>query len=173
MPEGHKMKVLLVAIMSLAPLFCRAGDLPPASTPGALNPAVTQDNIDATICAPPTIRNGKKVYWTKTVRPSAKYTNRLKAAQMQLLGLSGDPHRWEEDHRVPLECGGNPKDPENLWPQPWRGARNARMKDHLENVENDAVCARKITLAECQAVFLGDFWAEYDRRFPSSTPRSR
>jgi len=40
---------------------------------------------------------------------------------------------YEEDHLVPLEVGGNPHDPRNLWPEPLHGPWNARMKDRLEN----------------------------------------
>jgi hypothetical protein len=158
---------------SCQPAF--AGDLPDqAMTPGALNPAITQDNIAATICARPTVKpNGRKVGWTATVRPSAAFTDALKAKQMEALGLHGDPHLWEEDHRVPLECGGAPRDPRNLWPQPWHGARNAHQKDRLENREKHDVCAGRITLAQCQAVFLGDFWAEYDRLFPATAARAK
>jgi hypothetical protein len=77
-------------------------------TPGAVNPGVTQDDVDTTICV-----SG----YAKTIRPPARYTSRLKRAQLN------DPARgyedrnmrdYEEDHRVPLEVGGNPTDPRNL-----------------------------------------------------------
>src|SRR5664279_936918 len=46
------------------------GNLPDSScTPGAMDPKVTQDNIDQTICV-----SG----YTKTVRPPVSYTNSLK-----------------------------------------------------------------------------------------------
>jgi hypothetical protein len=61
--------------------------------------------------------------------------------------------------------------PHNLWPEPWHGDRNAHDKDKLENHEKHAVCAGEITLAQCQAVFLGDFWAEYDRIYPAAGKR--
>jgi len=43
------------------------------ATPGAITPAVTQSNIDETIC-----HRG----WTSTIRPPEKYTYRLKRAQL-------------------------------------------------------------------------------------------
>jgi hypothetical protein len=39
---------------------------------------------------------------------------------------------YELDHLIPLELGGDPLDPQNLWLQPWRGECNAKQKDRLE-----------------------------------------
>ena len=133
-----------------------AQQLPPATTPGALNPAITQANIATTVCA---------ANWTKTVRPSATFTDRLKQMQMRAQGLAGAASDYEEDHRVPLEIGGNPTDPANLWPQPWAGPFGAHQKDKLENAVKRDVCSGKLTLEQGRAIFLGDFWAEYKRRF--------
>ena len=140
--------ILLIAALSFA------AELP--RIPGALNPGVTAANIQATVCA---------AGWTKTVRPPAGFTDRLKAAQMGALKLAGVPKDYEEDHRVPLELGGAPRNPANLWPQTWAGPLGAHQKDRLENAVRKDVCAGKIGLEAAQAVFLGDFWAEYHRRF--------
>jgi hypothetical protein len=78
-------------------------------TPGVTNPAVKQTIIRKTICV-----SG----WTATVRPPASYTNALKRKQMPLYHESGDPKSYEEDHLIPLELGGAPRDPHNLWPEP-------------------------------------------------------
>ena len=32
---------------------------------------------------------------------------------------------YEEDHLIPLELGGAPRDPNNLWPEPRYGNKNA------------------------------------------------
>src|SRR5262245_21264224 len=79
-------------------------------TPGALNPDVTQANINETIC----MRG-----WTKTIRPPVDYTNALKLTQMRDYGLSGSPRDYQEDHLISLELGGDPRDPRNLWPEPY------------------------------------------------------
>jgi hypothetical protein len=127
--------------------------LPTPLTPGMLNPAVNQGNIKVTICS-----NG----WTKTVRPPAFYTNDLKLTQLTK-GLQ--PKDYEEDHRIPLELGGNPTSPLNLWPEPWHGAFNAHNKDRLENDVRRDVCKGKLSLDAAQRIFLGDFWIEYKRRY--------
>lgn len=133
-----------------------AGDLPPDSVPGAINPDVRQDNLASTACKP---------NWDKTVRPPVSYTNKIKAEKMKELGLVGDPHNWELDHRVPLICGGHPRSPLNLYPEPWEGAYGAHVKDVVESYEHRRLCKGQITLAQCQAIFLApnDWRKEYDR----------
>jgi hypothetical protein len=130
--------------------------LGPASAVGVVDPTVTQDNIKATICV-----SG----YTGTVRPPASWTDKLKVSKVAILQLPGKLSDYELDHRVPIEVGGAPRDPANLWPQPWKGDRNAHMKDRLENAVHRDVCAGRLTLAQGRAIFLGEFWDEYDRRF--------
>lgn len=127
----------------------------PLFAPGALNVDVTQQNIASTICA-----RG----WTATIRPPASYTNRMKLAQMPLYGYPAatDPRTIREDHREPLEIGGAPRDPANLWPEP---RAEAQAKDRLEGAVKRDVCAGRLSLEQGQAIFLGDFWREYGRRF--------
>jgi Protein of unknown function (DUF5131) len=116
-----KKKLLVAPMLVLATFSCLAADLPdPALTPGAVNPHVTQANIGSTVCV-----KG----WTKTVRPPAFYTNRLKKLQIRQYGYSDtDPRDYEEDHLVPLSVGGNPTDPRNLWPEPRNSEWNADRK---------------------------------------------
>jgi len=54
------------------------------------------------------------------------------------MGLTGQAANYEEDHFIPLEVGGNPEDPGNLWPEPWNlkiGSSDygAHTKDFLES----------------------------------------
>ena len=87
----------------------RAGALrDPACTPGATNPSVTPQVVRETIC-----RSG----WTQTVRPADSYIEALKPEQVRQYGEAGSPHRYEEDHLIPLELGGAPSDSKNLWPE--------------------------------------------------------
>ena len=81
----------------------------PACTPGEIDPAVTEDNLQTTIC-----HSG----YTQTIRPPVSYTNKLKKQQISDYGYQdirmGD---YEEDHFISLELGGSPTDPKNLWPE--------------------------------------------------------
>ena len=106
---------------------------------GALNLTVTQASIKQTVCV-----SG----WTSTIRPPASYTNNLKKTQ---LAWYQPMSSYEEDHFIPLELGGNPKDPANLWAQPWNGSCNAHDKDRVENILRKQVCSGTITLLEAQA----------------------
>lgn len=124
----------------------------PARTPGALNPAVTQANIATTVC---------KSGWTKTIRPTVSYTNKLKAQQLAAIGPGIDPHSVEEDHLVSLQLGGDPRSPANLWPEPWDGPWGARRKDVLETFLKRAVCRGEITLERAQTEIRGDWIAGY------------
>lgn len=130
---------------------------------GAVNKEVTQANIQQTIC---------RAGWTKTVRPPASYTNALKRRQIEEFGLSGSTHDYEEDHLIPLELGGNPTSPANLWPEPANGPFNAHDKDHLERMVHRLVCAGKMSLAEGQREFVTN-WVTYygaQARSPSRPP---
>jgi len=68
--------LLLPASLALVLSFpVWASDLPdPMLTPGAINAEVTQANIHQTVCV--------KGY-TKTIRPPAHFTNKLKKRQMR------------------------------------------------------------------------------------------
>jgi hypothetical protein len=134
-----------------------AGDLPnPSLTPGATNPDVTQDNIGSTICV-----KG----WTKTIRPPANYTNKLKKQQIARYGYADtNPKHYEEDHLVSLEIGGDPRDERNLWPQPWTSQWNAGTKDKLENALHRMVCAGEISLAEAQRAIATN-WIEAYKKY--------
>lgn len=124
-------------------LTCHSnGVLPDRSCqPGANNPDVTQSTIGSTICV-----SG----WTATVRPPTSYTTPLKIKQIGEYGYSDTSTAdYEEDHLIPLELGGAPKDPHNLWPEPRNGASGttAGSKDTVENRLKSDVCAGRVTLA--------------------------
>ena len=77
------------------------GDL----TPGALNPAATQAALATTVCKPG---------WASSVRPPAAYTAALKLVQIVEYGYADrNPSDYQEDHLVPLELGGAPRDKRN------------------------------------------------------------
>jgi len=133
------------------------GDLPnPALTPGAIDPYITQQNIHQTVCI--------KGY-TKTIRPPAHYTNKLKKRQIREYGYEDrNPKHYEEDHLIALSIGGDPRDPHNLWPEPRRSEWNAAKKDQLEFVLYKMVCRNEISLAEAQHE-MGTNWIEAWKRY--------
>ena len=53
------------------------------------------------------------------IRPPVTYTTKLKLKQLRAMGLTGHAAEYEEDHFIPLEVGGHPTDPRNLWPEQW------------------------------------------------------
>ncbi|MGW1752164.1 hypothetical protein ACWCRD_42455 [Streptomyces sp. NPDC002092] len=121
----------------------------PTCQPGAYNPDVTQSTIDSTICV-----SG----WTATVRPSTSYTNALKVKQISEYGYSDtSTSDYEEDHLVPLELGGAPKDAQNLWPEPRYGDETAYSKDSVENKLKKAVCAGTVTLGDARSAIASDW----------------
>ena len=113
-----------------------------------LNPAVTQATIEATICSPG---------WTKTVRPSPRYTNRIKIKLIRELEIPEELLvDFELDHRIPLALGGAPDDERNLELQPWD---EAGEKDRIETCLSRAVCAGTITLDEARRRIWADWRA--------------
>jgi hypothetical protein len=114
----------------------------PICTPGVADPRVTQANILTTVCV--------SGYTTK-VRPSNAYTDELKAEQIKAYGYTDTTLAdYEEDHLIPLELGGHPTDPKNLWPEPLTGAFAATKKDGVENSLHNKVCSGLMTLLAAQ-----------------------
>jgi len=146
--------------MMLATATASAGDLPDARiTPGVLNPDVTQANIQQTVCV-----HG----YTKTIRPPAYYTNKLKKQQIRQYGYADtNPKDYEEDHLIALSIGGAPQDERNLWPQPRNSEWNAEKKDQLEYVMYKMVCANEVGLAEAQRAMATDWIAAWKKYVPS------
>jgi len=161
---AHHNPVLVISEVSWLPR--------PDLTPGAIDPRVTQANIQRTIC-----RSG----YTAKVRPSSSYTSKLKRQQLEQYGYSGShpyqeedpqPSAFEEDHLISLEIGGHPTDPRNLWPEPWKysvadggaGSKTvelgAHAKDRVENWLHKQVCTGQMSLDEAQRGIAHD-WTQY------------
>lgn len=113
-----------------------------------LNPAVTQENIDETIC----VRG-----WTKTVRPPFQVSNAIKLTKLRERGLTeADKSRFELDHIIPLALGGAPDDVRNLRLQP---CSEADRKDGVEVCLAHAVCAGRMSLNEARRRIWKDWRA--------------
>jgi hypothetical protein len=104
-------------------------------TPGAINRAVTQKTIRKTICV---------ASWTRKTQPSVAYASKLRLRQMKQYGEVGNPRAYEEDHMIPIELGGAPRNPKNLWPEP---RAQSKRSDPLEGTLRRNVCAGTLTLA--------------------------
>lgn len=153
LPSEKDMKKIALALLIFSGTVL-ANDLPnPRLTPGAINPEVTQGNIDQTICVPG---------WTKTIRPPAYYTNKLKKKQIAQYGYAdANSKHYEEDHLISLEIGGAPRDERNLWPESWNSEWNAHRKDELENKLKKMVCVHEIKLAIAQKAIATDWIRAY------------
>jgi len=132
----------------------------------AINPAVTQQTIADTIC----VRG-----WTRQVRPPESFTEPLKQQQIEAYGYRDRRlGHYEEDHLIPLELGGAPSDPRNLWPEPhyvpddW----GSYAKDRLEFKLNQLVCDGTLPLDAARAAIAGDWTAAY-RRYLGPVPDNR
>jgi hypothetical protein len=170
----------------------------PARTPGAANRQVTQRNIQDNICNP---------QWsTKLIRPPSEYTSRLKRKQLRENGPTVHQTRaelidrdtgkadttrcvahsdnmacYEEDHLIPLEDGGDPTDPGNLWLEAYNThvggeIMGARQKDVVEALIHDELChdipgskkssyvpaTASVTLRRGQEILMRDWYACYE-----------
>jgi hypothetical protein len=112
---------------------------------------VTPANIQSTIC-----RHG----YTKRVRPSESITEAEKRASLAAYGDAGPLHAYEYDHLVPLELGGAPNDPRNLWPEPG-GSPN--RKDEVEGRLREMVCDGETPLATAQREIAANWVSAYHR----------
>jgi hypothetical protein len=138
--------------------YVGADPLPdPNCTPGAINPQVTQANIDSTIC-----RSG----YTSTIRPPESITEPEKAASAVAYGYTGSFHTAEYDHLIPLELGGDPNDPANLWVEPNdrpNAASTYNSKDALEARLNALVCSGQLPLATARQAIAMNWVSAYQQ----------
>jgi len=151
---------MLLMIASAVLAWGGAPVTPLPTVPGKANPNVTQANIRQTICVP---------LWTSKVRPPTSYTNKIKFALMDAQHYPrADVRQFELDHALPIEDGGDPSSPQNLWLQPYRGEYCTQWcsqdKDVLETLLKRLVCKGAIPLAEAQHELQTDWVAAYKLR---------
>jgi hypothetical protein len=104
--------------------------------------------------------------WTSTVRPPESYTEPLKFEQMAAYGEGGSAGGYEEDHLIPLELGGSPTSPQNLWPEP--GA-SPNPKDAVEDAANAAVCDGQMRLTTAQQAIATN-WIAFGQQLGVTPP---
>lgn len=118
-------------------------------TPGAIDPAVTQANIQRTICV-----SG----YTERIRPPEYVTEIEKRLSIEAYDARKALHAYEYDHLVSLELGGARNDSRNLWPEP--GA-SPNVKDGLEAHLHAQVCDGRMTLAAAQLMIARNWVSAY------------
>ncbi len=146
------MKTLaLVLVLAASPVF--AGTLPdPTLTPG-----VATDITKEQLCA--------KTFTTRDVRSVSEEMKTSVYARYGVKdheGYCACQAGCEVDHLISLELGGA-NDVANLWPQPYCGPMNARIKDSLENKLHGLVCAGKLSLPDAQHAIATDWIAAYNK----------
>jgi hypothetical protein len=133
----------------------------PARAPGIANAKVTQKNISETICNP------RRLAKTK---PSRRFTENLKKKQLKAWDYDDrDVKNYVEDHVIPIEVGGHPTNPGNLWPQSISERWNAATKDKLEEYVSREVCAERMPLKDAQGVFKKG-WVEVFHLYCGADP---
>lgn len=134
----------------LVTLFLGASAMAGESLP--VNPEVTPDNIDQTICV-----SG----YSHSIRPPSQVTNAIKK---QLLDQAGIPrwqiHDYVLDHIIPISSGGAPDDPRNLRLEP---REESFLKDRSENRSHDLVCTHRLSLREAQQIM----WSNWRKLLPA------
>jgi len=125
----------------------------PHCTPGAADPRVTPADIHRTIC-------GRG--YTRTVRPLEAITEPEKRASLAAYGDHGSLGRYEYDHLIPLELGGAPNDPRDLWPEP---GPSPNPKDRLEDELRLQVCRGSLSLASARRQIARNWVTAYRGRF--------
>ena len=138
---------------SRGPLTTPAGPLPVASlTPGAVSTLTA-----AQLCA-----------GTRTTR---LVTDDVRRRVLVGYGMELTPaDAYELDALVTPELGGTTT-PENLWPQRYGSpVWNAHVKDALELLFAERVCADDMALAQAQRELATDWVAAYKRHFQTDVP---
>lgn len=137
----------------------------PRMAPGATNPDVTPETLERTIC---------KRGYTKSIRPPQEYTYKIKKQLIHTLGYAEKRLRFYQlDHTIPLQLGGHPSDPRNLFPIPWRveGGWSVLAKDDLGDALKVMVCRRSVPLEQAQREIAGDWIAAY-KKYIAESPQS-
>lgn len=96
-----------------------------------LTPGVLVDGV--------TVETLREPRYAESVRPGRWQSARLKVQAMKRYGISYLlVHRYVLDHLIPLEAGGHPTDPGNLWPQP-------KAESHLKDADEASARLRIFT----------------------------
>lgn len=142
---------IVVALASQG-VAASADDLPDASlTPGA----VALTDVSA-ICRPGYARGVRPrgLLWRR-LKDAAYNEYHLPRGTRSTVDANGRRHSaYAIDHLIPLELGGSPTDPRNLWPEP---IVSSKRKDRVENILHRRVCSGKESLTDAQRAIARDW----------------
>jgi hypothetical protein len=135
----RKATISAIYLLASASFATATGDLP-------VNPDVTPENIDETICV--------KGY-SSSIRPPQVYTDRVKRHLMREAGIPIEfIHDYVLDHVIPISSGGSPTDLRNLRLQP----RDLSLaKDRAENRSHQFICDGRLDLRSAQQTMYSDW----------------
>ena len=119
----------------------------PRCTPGVLNAAAAA-NPQKTIC--------QRSYLARLEKAAAGVEH-LKIAMMIRYGSAGNPSTYVLAQLVPVEDGGSPTDPKNLWPILLDGWGGARTQAVVANAVHARICNGKTTVGQAAQLFEGDW----------------
>jgi hypothetical protein len=127
----------------------------PSCTVGAIDSAVTDANVNSTVCA--------KGGYTGKVRPPASLTEPAKIRLLAAYGIPrSDISKYELDHLIPLNSGGA-SDVRNLWPEPnnfqkYKPGNGANDKDVVETyVWREGICLGRVKVSAVQRAMASDW----------------
>jgi hypothetical protein len=146
-----------------------AGAGGPSWSPGALTPA--GGFLPVASLTPGAVSNLTADQLCAGTRSSRLVTDDVRRRVLVDYGMEGTPaDTYELDALVTPELGGTTA-PENLWPQRYGSpVWNAHVKDALELLFAEKVCADDMALAQAQRELATDWVAAYKRHFRTDVP---
>jgi hypothetical protein len=133
-------------------------NLYPMLPDSSLTPGAVSDTSAAVICQPG---------YALAHRPDEEQSLFLKRANLDRYNVSRSSiSDVELDALIPICLGGNHYDQRNLWPQPWRGQWNAKVKDDLEKrvCREDCALRDDAQVARDQKAFAANWIALWKER---------
>jgi len=118
----------------------------PACAPGKLDPAVT-GNLAQTVCNPAWVAAASQI------QPPPVTLDKLLIESQ----LPGNPVTYALARVIPVEDGGSPTSPLNLYPLPLNGFGGEQTQTVVANQLHQEICSHEITIAQAAKTLQGDW----------------
>ena len=118
----------------------------PTCAPGKLNSTATA-NIAQTICNPTWVAAASQI------QPPPSTLDKLLIEYQ----LPGNPVAYALARVIPVQDGGSPTSPLNLYPLPLNGFGGQQTQTLVANQLHDEICSHKITIAQAAKTLEGDW----------------